>query len=266
MTDPLIPDEIITWMRGHDWGMHHVYWHATRQWDLLNEQERQQLQDTGQSRADRQEGQTGNGWDFLIMHRAMIRLLVGHFPQHSQLFAGWPALPTDPNSASDPVPENGQSKTFDPNKRQAIDVLQGHIDTFASDDNCGLFIETSLRPTAAQPGNRSTDNRTGIHNYVHNRFSDSTSPVDMGNPQVNIENQRFWRLHGWIDSRWSAFRTDKNLPEDEPVYVGALKAAEEHMGDHHMEAMKLMRAHRATAEDVGNLALAVKRIRLEKGF
>lgn len=136
----------------------------------------------------------------------MIRLLLRQFPARTELFAGWPTPPIDPNSATDPMPDNGEPKAFDPNKIQAIDGVQTQIGNFASDEDCGLFIETSLRRTPGKPRHRSPDARTGIHNYLHNRFSDSDSDIDMGNPQVNIENQRFWRLHGWIDNCWSAFR------------------------------------------------------------
>jgi hypothetical protein len=266
MPEPLMPAEVVTWMHSRDWGMHHVYWHATRQWDLLSQAEQQQLTAAEQTRADHQEGEAGNGWEFLVMHRAMIRLLRQQFSNYSQLFAGWPTPPTDPNSGSDPVPDNGEPKTFDPNKIQAINTLQTSVGRFASDDECGLFTETALRPTPGNPSHRSSDKQTGIHNYLHNRFTDSASPVDMGNPQVNIENQRFWRLHGWIDNRWSAFRTAKNLSETESTYVAALAAAEEHMSGHHMAQMKTMRKKAPTPDVLHNLALAVKRIRREKGF
>lgn len=65
-----MPTEIVTWMRERDWGTHHIYWHATRQWDLLEPQEQAQLEVAGQTRATVQEGQAGNGWEFLIMHRS----------------------------------------------------------------------------------------------------------------------------------------------------------------------------------------------------
>lgn len=266
MAEPQMPDEAIQWMQQLDWGMHHVYWHATRQWDLLDPKERAQLKAAGQTRANHQEGEAGNGWEFLVMHRAMIRLLVGQFPQHSALFDGWPKPPTNANSTSDPMPNNGQPKSFDRDKTKAIDLLQTNIGSFPDDDGCGLFIESSLRPTPADPANRSPDRHTGIHNYLHNRFSDSKSPIDMGNPQVNLENQRFWRLHGWIDKRWAAFRASKSLQEDEPTYASALAAAEQHMSGHHMGLMKAARTPVGAADQVRNLALAVKRIRLQKGF
>jgi hypothetical protein len=266
MAEPQMPDEIVNWMRQLDWGMHHVYWHATRQWDLLGPEERIQLEAAGQTRANHQEGETGNGWDFLPMHRGMIRLLSAQFPQHSAFFQGWSTPPTAANSTSDPIPNNGQPKEFDPNKIRGIEELQENIGSFANDDSCGLFIETSLRPIPGNPANRSSDSRTGIHNYLHNRFSDSNSPIDLGNPQVNLENQRFWRLHGWIDKRWTAFRTSKALRDDEPSYVAALAAAEEHMSGHHMGVMKAGPLPVVATGHIRNLALAVKRIRLDKAF
>jgi len=62
---------------------------------------------------------------------------------------------------------------------------------------------------------------------------------------------------------------NKNLQEDEPTYVAALTAVEEHMSGHHMGGMGGMKAvefRPATTDQIHNLALAVKRIRLEQGF
>lgn len=41
-----------------------------------------------------QEGEAGNGREFLVMHRAMIELIRAAFPDRAALFAGWAAVPT----------------------------------------------------------------------------------------------------------------------------------------------------------------------------
>src|SRR5205807_1425436 len=112
----------------------------------------------------------------------------------------------------DPVPA-GNARDFDANMLQGIDRLQNQIGSFADDDACGLYIETQRRPVPADPFAASDDPTTGIHNYLHGRFSDPTSPVNMGDPLLNLANSQFWRLHGWIDARWSAFRQAKGLSD-----------------------------------------------------
>ena len=232
MAEPNIPIEISAWMNERDWGMHHIIWHLSRIWDLIDPQDQAWVQQNGGSRANRQEGQTGNGMDFLAMHRVMIRQLKQQFPANANLFAGWLQPPTDPNDANDPMPDNSQPKPFSANMSSAINRLHNSINGFQSDDDLGLYMQTRLRPIPGAPDNLSPDTTTGIHNYVHNRFSDENSDIDMGSPLVNLHNQRFWRLHGWIDNRWSAFRTAKNLPENEPAYQQALAAAAHHMEEH----------------------------------
>ncbi|MBC7051894.1 hypothetical protein G6O46_23050, partial [Salmonella enterica subsp. enterica serovar Enteritidis] len=106
--------------------------------------------------------------------------------------------------------------TFDANKAAAIDKLQNHLADFTSDDELGLFLETTLRPTARDPNARASDKSAGLHNYLHYRFQDANSKIDIGDPSVNLQNKRFWRLHGWIESRWTEFRKIKNLSEDDP--------------------------------------------------
>jgi len=250
VAEPAIPSEISAWMNARHWGMHHVIWHLSRIWDLIGAQDQAWVQQNGGSRANRQEGEAGNGLDFLAMHRVMLRQLKQQFPANANLFAGWPQPPTDPDDVNDPMPNNNQPRPFNGNMSTAISRLQNNIAGFQSDDDLGLYIETRLRPVAGNPRNQSNDNTTGIHNYLHNRFSDATSQIDMGDPTVNIHNQRFWRLHGWIDNRWSAFRTAKNLAENEPAYQQALADAAHHMEEHqHMPHLHMMAVtHEATDE------------------
>ena len=46
---------------------------------------------------------------------------------------------------------------------------------------------------------------------------------------MNLQNKIFWRLHGWIDARWTKFRAAKGLTETDPDYVAALKEASDEM-------------------------------------
>lgn len=231
MSDPVMPVEVRDWMGQRNWGLHHLEWHTSRQWDRLPPSARSWAEQQGWRRAVRQEGQTGNGLEFLIMHRAMIELLRQQFPQHAALFAGWKTPPTNPADPADPLP-NQAASPFDQAKEQAIQRLEKQPNLFQDDDAVGLFVETSFRPTPANPFARSSDPSTGIHNYIHSRYQDSTSPVDMGNPLVNLDNQRFWRLHGWIDNVWTEYRRAAGLSDFDPTYRKALDEQKMHLQGH----------------------------------
>jgi hypothetical protein len=224
--DPLaMPKPILTFLSTNKWGKHHLEWHTVRQWDRLRPSDQAWAKRQHWARADIQEGAKGNGLEFLAMHRVMIRMLTEKFPDSKDLFVGWQSPPTDPNDKVDPLP-NGGADAFDANKLQAIDKLQNHLADFKDDDELGLFIETSLRPTAKDPNARATDKAVGIHNYLHVRWMDQNSKIDIGDPSVNLQNKRFWRIHGWLESRWTEFRKIKKLSEDDPAYRAAIEKAE----------------------------------------
>jgi len=232
MADIKMPTAVVTWVRNKNWGDHHVQWHLTRIWDIVPQRTRNWAISQGWSKAPVQEGEKGNGLEFLAMHRAMVQILKTEFPAHASLFDGWVEPPTNPNDPDDPLP-NGNQTLFDSDMGQAVYRLKNDLASFSSDDELGLFIETSLRPTSANPQNRSSDSASGIHNYLHGRWQDRNSPINLGDPTVNIENQRFWALHGWLESVWDNFRNLKGFSDSDPVYLAALEEGKRHMG-HHM--------------------------------
>jgi hypothetical protein len=258
MADPRMPQEMIDWMTVRVWGSHHNQWHFERRWDFWHELARQGNQAAaemvayadaqGWTRSAVQEGAAGNGDEFLLMHRAMLQLLVKNFPEHAPYLRGWNTPPTDPSAVDDPVPGGA---AFDPNRSAAIARIENSPTTFNSDDELGLFIETNLRPTATDPLARSTDGRTGLHNYLHNRWTNTTSDINLGDPTVNIFNARFWRLHGWIDYQWWRYRQAQGLSDTDPAYQQGLKKYRDMMDHPH-------HAHAA--------AEAAKRKTLPKGF
>lgn len=223
--DPLaLPKPMLTFLRTQDWGSHHLEWHTVRQWDRLGPSDQAWAKRQGWARADLMEGSKGNGLEFLAMHRVMIRILTEKFPKNAELFTGWEKLPTDNADKSDPSTD---SAPFDARKLEAIDKLQNHLADFKTDDELGLYLETTLRPTSRDPEARSSDRSAGIHNYLHYRFQDPNSKIDIGDPSVNLENKRFWRLHGWIESRWTEFRKLKGLSDADPKYQAAIKKGED---------------------------------------
>jgi hypothetical protein len=229
-----MPEEIIAWMKERKWGDHHTRWHTERNWDLQTPEDLAMSVQTGWSRYPMQEGEEGNGLDFLAMHRVMIRMLRTAFPIHSALFDGWSAPPTDPFQSDEELPNKNRAP-FSPLMSTAILRLSRDQELlkFVGDDELGRYMQTSLNPTPNEPRRRSNDLTAGIHNYLHNRWTLESSPIDLGKPEVNISNQRFWRLHGWIDKRWDQFRSLTGKTEEDFVYADALRKAEEHLNPVH---------------------------------
>lgn len=208
MADPRMPDDAGEWMRTLGWPAHHEQWHVESRWDYWRARAAQgdvraqeivdYAAEQGWSRAAIQEGATGHGLEFLAMHRAMLQLVGETFPQHASLLEGWPTPPRDSNAPDEEVPGG---VAFLPAMAEA----------------------TALRPTPADPLTRSSDPRTGIHNWLHNRWTDPASDVNLGDPTKNLFNARFWRLHGWIDRQWSRFRSAKGLSDEDPGYLALLE-------------------------------------------
>lgn len=223
-----MPKAIVTFEHDQGWGMHHVQWHTERRWDLLDPSDQQLATQHGWARAAKQEGTAGNGLEFLMMHRAMLQILREKFPQNASLFAGWETPPADPRDPKNPLP-GGATTPFDDHMLDAISKLETDLGSFKSEDEFGRYLETALRPTGANPGNHASDKSAGLHNYLHNRFMNPSSSINVGDPKVNLENKLFWRLHGWIDARWTAYRAAKGLSDKDPAYIAALQQAKDHM-------------------------------------
>jgi hypothetical protein len=221
-----MPPALVKHMTSHGWGPMHLQWHTERRWDQLPPSAVEYAKRQGWARAEHQEGDAGNGVEFLAMHRAMIELLGEADPSSRPMLAGWTAPPTDPADPANPV---ASGAAFDPEMLKALDRIANHIDSFQSEDELGLYIETSFRPTKNQPKTRDADRSAGVHNYLHQRFQDPSSPIDLGNPSTNLMNPRFWRLHGWIDHVWAAYRTQKGLRDTDAAYQTLMRDAKAHM-------------------------------------
>jgi hypothetical protein len=225
----VMPMDMVEWQRKNMWGAMHVEFHTSRRWDVMSQAGRDWATSQGISRADLQEGQVGSGLEFLAMHRLMIQRLTTQFPDEASLFTGFNPVPTDPKDKMWPLPD-GSNTSFSTAMNRSLDKLTNHIGDFASDDDMALYLQTNLRWTMANPQGRSSDSSTGIHNYLHVRFTDDNSPINVGDPSVNLENKIFWGIHGWIDATWTAYRTAKALDDTmDPVYIAAMKHAQDVM-------------------------------------
>ncbi|UVC06849.1 hypothetical protein IHQ71_16495 [Rhizobium sp. TH2] len=256
MADERMPEDMIAWMTDRNWGPHHDQWHFERRWDFWHARAARGAPEDvgvqayidskvalGYGRSPLQEGEAGNGEDFLFMHRAMLQLLVANFTQSIHFLRGWATLPQDNADMDDPVPPNPAGAPPNPAKdashpkmAEAITRVEARAPEFPSDEELGLFLQTKMRPVPGDAFRESPDKAAGLHNYLHNRWSDGTSPIDIGRPLVNTFNQRFWKLHGWIDHQWWRFRRSKGMNDGDAAYQTKLKLYLDMMnqsGHHH---------------------------------
>lgn len=214
--DPMaLPLPILTYEWNSGLGSHHFRWHVTRKWDTSDPALVGYMKSQGWEPARVQEGDLGYGLDFLAMHRAMLEQMRAQFPDDASLFEGWVDIPTDPRDAENPVHPKKIAR-FDPNMLRAIDRITNHPETFQTDDEFGRYISVDL-------GARHPD--TGLHGYLHDRWSVASSAVDLNNLHVAPMNRRFWRLHGWIDTQWTRFRQAHGFSDTNPDYARAMDNA-----------------------------------------
>jgi hypothetical protein len=235
--DRPLPDAIVQWERKLGWNCVHREYHETRQWDDFTATQATDriayMQKKGWARADVQEGAPGSGLDFLAMHRAMVRSLRDRFPANADLFKGWATVPTVTTSDDPLAPLHNPIATaaFWDSMKGAISRIESMPTSFASDDDLGRYIETQHRPVAADPLARSTEPGAGLHTYVHLRFDDDRSPIRMQRFSRNVENETFFRLHGWVDNVWTSWRTSHGLDDaTDAAYIAAMNHACMHMG------------------------------------
>jgi hypothetical protein len=213
----IVPKAVHEYLEKYQWGDYHIVFHMSRKWFLLGDSGRGWLKRVGEASADLQEGDPGNGIEFLAMHRAMIQHLrdrwgtevVAGDPDGRKTFSavldGWK---TDADVIAGLEKVGGDVETF-----KAGLAKINNFSSFASEDDFGTFVQTSLRLTgevdptdsAKRFYSRETTAGAGFHNWLHGQFMDGSSPIDVGNPQTNLSNIMFWRIHGWIEAKWQAF-------------------------------------------------------------
>jgi hypothetical protein len=149
-----------------------------------------------------------DGYQFLVMHRHMMRALREAFPKHTELFAGFPSFPLD---AKD-VPSEWQGRWGTgwaqsvKDTAKTLENIESKLSQFPTEGDLGKFIQCGAMSNGA----------SSIHGALHFKWVVNSSPHSLGKQTVNIENYMFWKLHGWIDTVWERYRTAKGLPADEP--------------------------------------------------
>src|SRR6185295_9681761 len=113
--------------------------------------------------------------------------------------------------------------------------------SFESEDDFGMYLQTTLHLSGEVDPNDSSirfydrDTRTGagLHNWLHGQLQDASSPIDVGNPQTNLSNIMFWRIHGWIEAKWQAFeQVHQRTPFETMTYQHQIERFQLHMQLH----------------------------------
>jgi hypothetical protein len=239
--DVLLPAEVIAWMEEHGWQQQHNDWHNVRRMDIACRRAgaadetcaaAQSLSARGLSRAPIQEGQRGDGFAFVVMHRHMLRVLREVFPRHRALFDGFDHIPRDQADPQNPMPWREVKWSAD--QLRAIDRLEhieDHIDEFATEDDLASYIQHPYHWSPDNPMVVNADASSGFHDALHGQWSITGSPALLGTNTRNIDNLVFWRLHGWIDDVWERYRKAAGIEESEPGYQAELLAQCKEMHD-----------------------------------
>jgi hypothetical protein len=155
----------------------------------------------------RQEGDPGNGLDFLLMHHAMIVGMRRQFKDEatSRILSGWSVLPP-PVSVGymDGSRGAGMQKAVAALNRLTVIQSPAELARLAADsgiafdkmsvDDFGAWLQSILKgPTS------------GIHSWMHAQYELPGSPVEMASFQKNLNNKNFWGLHGFIDDVFLKF-------------------------------------------------------------
>jgi hypothetical protein len=157
----LLPQEILDWLKEQNWLQEHGDWHNIRRWDQsctgTGAGGSCALADTmtkrGLSRAPIQEGEPGDGYDFLVMHRHMIRGLEQAFPRHFEQIRGFRYVPTGKDDPENPIPWIDVRWSAD--QLEAIDMMENiarHLDLFTSEDDYAKWVQFGDRFAGGFPG------------------------------------------------------------------------------------------------------------------
>lgn len=210
---PELPSPVKADLASEAMRQHHHLWHLVRRersWNALSQEERAALQKAHWV-APRFEDQPGAGIDFLGMHREMIghvnHLLHGAGDAAWPAVVGWSQIPfttDDPDWPVPPVWKDAPASFVSAKSEEAAAQMIGVAATLESD---GYLRSRSL-------DRMGTDIEFSIHSWMHLRWSAEPleEPFDLapendwlGAPFSSHVNKHFWKLHGWIDGRITAW-------------------------------------------------------------
>jgi len=148
--DLLLPREILDWLDEQNWVQEHGDWHNIRRWDqgCLRTPTGQPCQSAevmaarGLKRAPIQEGEPGDGYAFLVMHRHMLRGLQEAFPKHVELVRGFYHVPTSKDDPENPIPwVNVRWSDDQLQSIQLMEAINQHVVLFQSEDDYAKWVQ-----------------------------------------------------------------------------------------------------------------------------
>jgi hypothetical protein len=214
MGAPDLPTELKTFLASPSMREHHALWHFIRAfWDFLPKARQGELTAANWNPPNnRMQTMPGSGIDFLGMHRDMLQE-VREFVADRHLVAdvtGWPLIPwsdSDPDWPMPPTyPEISNPEWKEPlatnTFREEFTSQYGSVAWMQSHslDELGIAIEN------------------GIHQWMHIHWSaapwfKNAAGQDINDiqndflacPYSSHVNKHFWKIHGWIDDRITAW-------------------------------------------------------------
>jgi hypothetical protein len=218
--DLVLPKQVLAWMNERIWEKSHDAWHNVRRCrggafpgisggtDISICMHTELIPDAQECSG------AEDGYQFLVMHRHMMQALRQAFPQHTQLFEGFPKFPY--NATDVPAQWQGRFGTGWSSQikglADTLENVEGNLSRFPTEGDLGKYIQCGM----------STNGASSIHGALHFKWLVNDSPYSLGKQAVNIDNYMFWKLHGWIDKVWERYRVAKGLTPDEAKLKQAL--------------------------------------------
>ena len=157
----IVPKRVYEFFQTYQWGDFHIFFHLSARWYVSGSAAQKWLKSKGVTAATLQEGDVGEGVEFLAMHRAMINSLTqawgnepvanneDGFTTFAQVLGGWN---TDAKVIAHLKKVGGDYQTF-----QAAVKELNKFSNFASEEEFATFLQTTLRrvsttSTTAKPG------------------------------------------------------------------------------------------------------------------
>ena len=206
--DLVLPKGVLDWMGARVWEVSHDAWHNIRRCkgSTIPGASRAVCQHTELVPASQECSGPDDGYQFLVMHRHMIIALKQAFPEHKELFEGFPHFPFQASE----VPEewrdrwgSGWSQSVR-NTATVLEDIENRLSQFPSEGSLGQYIQCG-----------GMGSLTNIHGALHFKWVVNESPYSLGKQTVNIDNYMFWKLHGWIDGIWERYRVAKGIAPDD---------------------------------------------------
>jgi hypothetical protein len=218
--DLVVPKAVLTWMHDRVWEQSHDAWHNVRRCrgggipGVTGGTTALCTTHTELIAPHQECSDAEDGYQFLVMHRHMMQALRQAFPQHQELFQGFPHFPL----AATDVPEEWRARWGTgwaaniKTTAMTLEDIENKLSMFPTEGDLGKFIQCGGMASGA----------SSIHGALHFKWVVNESPYSLGKQTVNIDNHMFWKLHGWIDEIWERYRVAKGLAATEPKLVQAL--------------------------------------------